>query len=658
MVRQQIESRGVGNQRVLKAMRTVPRERFVPEDVAEFAYEDAPLPIEEGQTISQPFIVAAMIDALEPDAHDRVLEVGAGSGYAAAVLGQVVGEVYTIERHRTLADLALARFRSLGYKNVHIHCGDGTLGWPEYAPYDGILVSAGGPEIPENLLNQLAIGGRLIIPVGKDPREQVLLKVTRTGEHQYDEESLGQVRFVPLIGTQGWSLDGHPLAPHRAPRDARIAAGDQSRISQLIRAHCEPFQDLENAPLDPLLDRIGDARVVLIGEASHGTSEFYRMRARITQELIEKKGFGIVALEADWPDTQAIDRYVRKHGESFLRTPAFSRFPTWMWRNQETRSFVDWLERHNADCSYTTQVRVHGLDLYSLNNSIGAVLDYLDRVDPVAAEMARVRYACFSPWESDPATYGRATVSGRMKDCEDESVETLSHLLKKQMQYTERDGDSFFDAHRNATLVRNAEKYYRVMYYGSRESWNLRDQHMFDTLLAVLEHRGWDSKAVVWAHNSHIGNADATEMGARGELNIGKLARDRFGDAAYSIGFGTNDGTVAAASNWDEPMRVMDVRPSHKDSYERLCHDSNVGSFLLHLRDPENPDVRHALLKPHLERAIGVIYRPETELLSHYFQAVLPRQYDEYIWFDRTSAIRPIQAHELHGVPELYPFGL
>ena len=669
MVERQIASRGVTDARTLHAMRTVPREEFVPEGLAEFAYEDAPLPIEESQTISQPFIVALMIEALEVKPTDRALEIGAGSGYAAAVLGRVAREVYAVERFDSLAALAQGRMQKLAYSNVHVLCGDGTRGWPEHAPYDVIMVSAGGPEVPESLLQQLAMGGRLIIPVGTEPRSQDLLRIRRTGEHQYDEESLGHVQFVPLIGTEGWSLDGLPIGPHRARRPLRIARPKGARLSELIARSAEPFREIEIAELGSLMDRIGDARVVLIGEATHGSSEFYRMRARITRELILRKGFTIVGIEGDWPDTRMIDARVRGHDPTAvptLREPAFSRFPTWMWRNQETGAFIDWLASHNRRFDPAQQVSVHGLDLYSLNNSIGAVLEYLDRVDPVAAESARTRYACFSPWEMDPATYGRAAVSGRLGTCEADAVATLTDLLEQRMRYLAHDGESFFDAERNATVIREAERYYRAMYYGSRDSWNLRDRHMFETLRSVLKHRGHgagESKAVVWAHNSHVGNAAATEMGVRGELNIGQLAREHFGAAAYCIGFGTDRGTVAAASNWDEPMQVMSVRPSHQDSYERLCHDTGMEAFLLHLRRPKHANLRDELLNPHLERAIGVIYRPETELLSHYFQAALPAQFDEYIWFDKTTAVRPVEAgrpagERGGGLPETWPFGL
>ncbi|KPJ83748.1 MAG: protein-L-isoaspartate O-methyltransferase [Gemmatimonas sp. SG8_23] len=659
MVSRQIENRGVRDEAVLEAMRSVPRERFVPEAYAEFAYDDTPLPIEEGQTISQPYIVAVMAEALDLRPGDRVLEVGAGSGYAAAVIGQIAEHVYAIERYRSLARSARVRIEALGYGNVEIVAGDGTLGLPEHAPFDAIAVAAGGPEVPKPLLEQLAVGGRLVIPVGDETRAQELVRVTRLGEHEFEETSLGRVQFVPLIGSAGWALDGASAARHRAGGALRISELDRSLLVSLVHDGCEPFGTFEQADLGPLLERIGDARVVLIGEASHGTSEFYRMRARITRELIERKGFNIVAIEGDWPDVAAIDAHVRPDVRRPPPGRAFSRFPTWMWRNEETREFVDWLYDYNTGVwDLAHQVAVYGLDLYSLGTSIDAVLDFLRSVDSEAAEIARIRYGCFSPWETDPAVYGRAVSAGRLEACEDEVLAVLTDLLARRVDYERADGASVFDAERNATVVREAERYYRVMYRGSRESWNLRDTHMFDVLQATLAHRGDDARAVVWAHNSHVGNARATEMGRRGELNIGQLAKEAFQGDAYSIGFGTHEGTVAAASNWGEPMQYMTIRPSHQDSYERLCHDTGLAGFLLPLRDPAVPELREALLEPHLERAIGVIYRPESELVSHYFQAALPAQFDEYVWIETTDAVAPLETEQLVGIPETYPFAL
>lgn len=659
MVERQLIARGVRDARVLDAMRTVPRELFIERRLREYAYDDTPLPIEQAQTISQPFIVALMIEAARVKPGDRVLEVGAGSGYASAVLGQIADEVVGIEWHEPLARQAQQRMVALGYDRVSILHGDGSTGCIDHAPYDAIIVSAGGPAVPQPLLDQLKIGGRLVLPVGEQARSQELVLIVRTGEHDYDRQSLGTVQFVPLVGAEGWAADGAPVPTHRAPYPLRLRSDQRDQLSSTIAAHCEPFDDLDDADLGPMMQRIGDARLVLIGESTHGSSEFYRMRARITRWLIERKGFGVVALEADWPDTATIDRYVCGRDQPPLRSTPFARFPSWMWRNQETRGFMDWLAEHNRHTAAPGRpVRVYGLDLYSLNNSIGAVLDYLDRVDPETAQAARVRYGCFSPWETDPATYGRAVVGGRLPGCEREVLSILNGLFAQRLHYIGEDGDAFFDTLRNAVVVREAERYYREMYYGSRESWNLRDRHMFDTLSAVLKHHGNDTRAVVWAHNSHVGDARATEMGTRGEWNIGQLARESFGAQAYLIGMGTDHGTVCAAHNWDQPMHSMSVRPSHPDSYEALCTRTRIDNFMLPLREADSPAIHRALSTPHLERAIGVIYRPQTEVLSHYFQAVLPRQFDEWVWFDQTEALRALPAEAMAGVPETYPFGL
>ena len=669
MVRDQIAARGVRDTRVLDAMREVPRDAFVSADVVEFAYEDAPLPIEEGQTISQPYIVAVMAEALELEPTDRVLDVGTGSGYAAAVLAHVAAEVYTVERHRSLAEAARERFERLGIDNVHVRVGDGTLGWEEEAPFDAINVAAGGPDVPRSLKEQLAPGGVMVIPTGDRERAQELTRVRRTSDG-FERTSLGGVRFVPLVGDQGW-------APKEGA-DAAKGADEPTTVAEHIARAAEPFGEIDDADLDAFLERVGDARVVLLGEATHGTSEFYRMRTRITRELVERKGFDMVAVEADWPDAAVVDRHVRHQDDGDPPAhPPFRRFPRWMWRNEEVRELVAWLRDHNEGLDDEERVGFHGLDLYSLHASMDAVLAYLDEHDPEAAEAARTRYGCLTPWQSDPATYGRAVLSGRYRECEDDVVEVLEEILSDRIDgLSARGARRYFDAEQNARLVANAERYYRIMYYGGRASWNLRDQHMFDTLLALMRFYGPESKAVVWEHNSHIGDASATAMGARGQHNVGQLSRQHFGPGAYLVGFGTHTGTVAAAHDWGDPMEVMRVRPSREDSYERLCHDSGVERFLLPLRrrggepgghPPTDGATRSSLarklLEERLERAIGVVYRPETELQSHYFPACLPRQFDEYVWFDETEAVTPLEGAgpvDDAGVEtaETFPFGV
>ena len=650
MVESAIVARGVRSESVLKAMRDVPRESFLPEQLREFAYEDAPLPIEAEQTISQPYIVAFMTEALGLKGGEKVLEIGAGSGYAAAILSEIAGEVYTVERIGQLAEKAASTLADLGYHNVHVLHGDGSKGWPKHAPYDGIIVAAGGPSVPESLKEQLKIGGRLVIPVGRDPKVQELVRVTRISQNKYKREDLADVRFVPLIGEEGWASADHA---QRTQRPFTKAA--RETLAKKIARACEPFRTLEEAPFQSLLDRIGDARIVLLGEASHGTSEFYHMRDLISRELIVKKGFRFVAIEGDW--AARIDHYVRHLEYPPSEWTAFARFPTWMWRNEEVRAFVDWLRTHNAPLIAAERTAFHGLDLYSLYASIRAVLEYLDEVDPAGAKVARERYGCLTPWQSNPATYGHAALTGRYPTCEAEVAVVLTNLLHKHRVYAEHDGERFLDAVQNARLVADAEQYYRIMYYGSRASWNLRDSHMFQTLKTLLAFYGARAKAIVWAHNSHVGDAAATEMSARGEYNIGHLCRKEFGNEAYSVGFGTNAGTVAAASDWDGPMEIKTVVPAIPESYERCCHESGVPAFCLSLRQP-SMDTQDALRTPRLERAIGVIYRPETELASHYFQATLSQQFDEYIWLDQTKAVTPFDTTLLQDMPDTYPFGV
>jgi protein-L-isoaspartate(D-aspartate) O-methyltransferase len=642
MVERQIAGRGIGGSRLHDAFRAVPREEFVPDELRELAYEDGPLPIEADQTISQPYIVALMIDAAEVEPGDRILEIGAGSGYAAAVMSRIAEEVIGVERQPELAALARGRMERLGYSNVRIVEGDGTEGLPDEAPFDAILAAASGSHVPDVLLRQLSIGGCLVMPLGEPDTVQKLVKVRRMGPDDFDEEDLGQVRFVPLIGAHGW----------------RGAEGGKPP-AELVAAAAEPLPDLDDPAFAGLFDRFADARVVLLGEASHGTSEFYRARAAISKRLIERHGFNIVAVEADWPDAASVDRYVRHRPHREGEEAAFQRFPTWMWRNTDVDAFVRWLRSYNQGLDRSGMTGFYGLDLYNLGGSMRAVIDYLEGVDPEAAVIARRRYGCLEPWSDNPAAYGRIAVSEGYGRCETGVVQTLKALMERRADCMAEECDEWLDAAANARLVKNAEQYYRVMYYGSAESWNLRDTHMFETLCQILDARGPDSKAIVWAHNSHIGNAAHTEMGQlREELNIGQLVKEKFGDRARLIGFGTHSGTVAAADDWDEPMKVKAVRASLPESYERLCHDTGVKRFLIDLREGANPAAAEALMEPRLERFIGVIYRPETERWSHYSEATLPRQFDAWVWFDETQAVTPLPGKVLPGEDDTYPFGL
>ena len=465
--------------------------------------------------------------------------------------------------------------------------------------------------------------------------------------------------FVPLIGAAGLQDEAAEQASAPVPKMApKIIEETALTLPELIYDSSEHFSDIDSANLDGLLERIGDSRVVLLGEATHGTAEFYDMRARITRELIENKGFNIVAVEADWPDAASIDFFVRGPGRNPGHKPMFknglfsniwfSGFPSWMWANHSVLAFVHWLKDYNQSLnSAEDAVGFYGLDLYNMFASIEAVLDYLQDVDPKMAEVARWRYGCLMPWVNDPSIYSRDMQSRRYRGCGYEVFTVLQDLRKKRALYRQAnrhlDEQRFFSAEQNARLVRNGERYYRTMYYANTNSWNQRDQNMFETLQAVLNYRGKKSKAVIWAHNSHLGDARATDMHTRNEINLGQLVRETFGDSAYLIGFGTDHGTVAAASAWGGAMQVMQVPPSHKDSYERQFHLVETDNFLLPLRMPIQEITRKKLLTKRLQRAIGTSYDPENELKKHYSFASLPRQFDEYIWFDETHAVKPLR---------------
>ena len=431
-------------------------------------------------------------------------------------------------------------------------------------------------------------------------------------------------------------------------------------LPRLIADAAEPLPDIDDRTFGEFFDRFADARVVLLGEASHGTSEFYRARAAISRHLIERHGFNIVAVEADWPDAATIDRYIRHRPWREGELRAFERFPAWMWRNQEFDGFVRWLREHNGQRPYDKMTGFYGLDLYNLSGSMRAVIDFLEREDPELARVAHRRYGCLDPWAEQPQLYGRNALIEGYARCEVGVVQMLKDLLQKQIDCFAPECDEWLDAAANARLVKDAEAYYRVMYHGSAESWNLRDTHMFDTLNMIFDAKGEASKAIVWAHNSHIGNAAFTDMGMhREELNIGQLAKEKWGADARLIGLGTHTGTVAAADDWDEPMKIKQVRPSLPDSYERMSHESEVPNFLLDLREGERDErLAGELMEPRLERFIGVIYRPETERWSHYSEAILPRQFDAWLWFDETQAVTPLPGEQRPGEDETYPFGL
>ena len=435
--------------------------------------------------------------------------------------------------------------------------------------------------------------------------------------------------------------------------------------AEFVREIAQPLAG-EARDYNALLQLIDDARFVLIGEASHGTHEFYFERAAITKRLIAEKDFSILAIEADWPDSARVHRYVR--GVSSDANPdqalsGFRRFPTWMWRNKVVLEFVEWLRGFNEKLDpKRAPVGFYGMDLYSLHASIDAVLGYLEKIDPEAAKRARLRYSCFDHFSRNPQEYGYATTLGAMESCEDAVVAQLVELQQKAAEFLSRDGEvaaeELFFAEQNARLVKDAEQYYRSMFRGRASSWNLRDRHMVNTIGNLVAHLNGSRqpKAIVWAHNSHLGDARATEMSHYGEVNVGQLIRERFGNEAVLIGFTTYHGTVTAASDWGSPAERKNVRPALEGSYEDLFHQTGLPRFWIDLRGAGQIGV---LQQRRIERAIGVIYRPETERLSHYFHARLPEQFNAVIHIDETCAVEPLERTgiwEEGELPETYPF--
>jgi erythromycin esterase-like protein len=441
-------------------------------------------------------------------------------------------------------------------------------------------------------------------------------------------------------------------------------------IIELIRRDAVPLHDTDS--YSKVIDLVGDAQLVLLGEATHGTHEFYRARLEITKQLLLKKGFYAIAVESDWPDALRLSRYLAGRGQDHTPEEAlgdFERFPRWMWRNTDIVALAQWLHDYNATLpELKDKISFFGLDLYSLHRSMEAVVQYLSDVDPDAARRARERYSCFDHLAQDPQQYGYATVFGDRKDCENEVMRQLVRMSVNLKRYAQVDGTSGFDeafyAEQNARVAQNAEAYYRTMFLGRNESWNLRDTHMADTLDALLHYLAKRHnilpKIVAWAHNSHIGDARATEMGEHGQINLGQLVRERYGEHnTFLLGFTTHSGTVTAASDWDSPAKMKNVLPARDDSFEHLLHESKLEKFLLPIRG-------HAELAQHLhdrrlERAIGVVYLPESERLSHYFYTDFGSQFDAVIHFDKTRAVKPLDTSSQYveeEIPETYPTGI
>ena len=447
-----------------------------------------------------------------------------------------------------------------------------------------------------------------------------------------------------------------------------------SALSADIQQAAHPLTG-NSGDFDPLINRIGSARYVLLGEATHGTHEFYEARSEITKRLIREKGFTLVAWEADWPDTLRINRHIQGNLQLQSAEEAlsgFKRFPIWMWRNTEILNLIGWLKSHNEvvqaeskGSEHAPLAGVYGMDLYSLHASMNSVVDYLEKVNPEAAAEARKRYSCFEDFGQDPQSYGMTAALHGSLSCEDEVVRQLVDIQQRSAEFLQRAGqmaeDELFYAEQNALVAKNAEKYYRAMYRGRPNTWNLRDTHMVDTIDHLMDHferRGNTPKIVVWAHNSHLGDARATQMSRRDELNVGQLMRERHGNEAVLVGFSTHHGTVTAASDWGGVTERKRVRPGMERSYEELFHESDAGNFMLVFN--ENAELAEELNKSKLERAIGVIYLPETERYSHYFFADIAQQFDVVLHYDETRALEPLDRTsewDAGELPETFPSG-
>jgi erythromycin esterase-like protein len=430
-----------------------------------------------------------------------------------------------------------------------------------------------------------------------------------------------------------------------------------ARLAERIRQRSHPLRDAGD--LDPLLERIGDARCVLLGEASHGTSEYYTWRARISERLIREKGFSFIAVEGDWPDCYEVNRYVvGLPGSAHSAREAlgvFRRWPTWMWANEEVAELVEGLRRHNDGLPEGERIGFYGLDVYSLWESLEAVMEYLQREHPDAVEAAWRAYRCFEPYGGSAREYARATAFVPTS-CEDEVVGMLSELLRGAAERPEDGSEARFAAEQNALVARNAEAYYRAMIRGGASSWNVRDRHMTETLGRILDRHGPDAKAIVWEHNTHVGDARYTGMADRGLLNVGQLVRERWGEEeVVLVGFGSHRGTVVAGARWGAPMERMLVPPAREGSWEDALHHAGGEDGLLVFSGSEVEE----MLEERDHRAIGVVYDPGSERYGNYVPTVLSRRYDAFLYLDETRALRPPLppwSGELEE-PETFPSG-
>ena len=585
----QLEDKGISNALILEAFQDLPEAFFLSETLLQFFYEE--VCVEQSIEKTEPRIIeiARMLDQLQIKRERKILVTGVDSIYILVVLSKIYKEVYTVEINETYANWTLEVLKTINITNVYLKTGNPEMGWEEKGPFNAVLIATAFKNKSNSIKTQLKIGAKLLAPVSPDWAHTMLEVIKRVSETEYSTRALRVNYLIPN--------------PKILPKIGSKIYEDREIIDE-IGISSIPFKTIKDYPMEGLLERIGDARVVLLGDASHGTSEFYLTRQEITKALIEKKGFNFVCAEADWSDAEQINNYVRNQYKSQDWEP-FSQFPQWMWKNEEVLDFIEWLKEHNSKNKNTSGF--YGLDLNGLENSVNLVIKYLKEIDPKLAKLAISKYDCLASYMSDPTMYGEIAKNNKLTGCEKEVLTILVDLLKNKnkINYSQ----AYFHAYQNATVIINAKRHYKAMDYSCTESWNLRDFHMFYTLQSLLSFYGEESKAIVWAHNAHVGNALATDIYPRGEINLGHLCKEHYGAKSYHIGFGTYTGTVAAARNWGDKMEVIDVNDSVDNSYEYLCHRTNVANFTLPLRE-EHSDrkLREVLSIPKLQRAIGTFF--------------------------------------------------
>lgn len=631
-----LRKRGIIDQEVLEAMRRVPRHRFVEPGLRALAYDDRPLPSAHSPPLPQPYVAALVASVVAAGGRRRVLEVGTDSGYMVALLAQMFDEAYTIERHRDVAERAQRLLGRLGV-NVALRHGDGGRGWPEHAPYDAIVVMAGATRPPSALVEQLAEGGTLVIPIGTRPLAQRLTTFTKTADGLQSRDH-GPVSFVPLVGAGGWGPE-YSVQPV-------VKTG--AAIVEQLRSAARPV-DL-NAPdgLRVVLDEIGDTRIVLLGASTHGTSEFQRMRAQLTLDLVEQ-GFDMVVMDTDWSHGAHLDRFVQGTAAQPPDDPT-----PWAWHNRETRAFLGDLRTLNADRAADRRVHCYGLDLFDADQAAQelAPSGHLDD-DPAADARASDRVAALAAL-ANPAA-GPVPAPRTASTTKTQAAAKLRELCAVRVKSATAGPDDapLVPAPDLADTTNRSGRFYEALSCRDPLGWLLREDQSARTLEHLIARHGNQSRVVVWAHNVHVGDARATGLAAAGMRNLGQRLRERFGTSVYSLGAGAYEGSVLAAPRPNLPGKTMPLPPAAPKSHEHLCHATGLAAFFLDLSDPRLGFLSSA----RAQRAIGTVHRADPTPTQHYLMARLTPQFDGYVWFDQTTAVTPIAAPR-RPMPEAYPLGV